>query len=108
MKRRPVKLIVSLILMLIVSCNEPETVVTNYIHTDGSVTRKLEMKSIEGDVNKRFKISDIQVPFDNTWAVKDTIRLDQKGDTTWIKTAIKQFKNNLVNNNFPPDSCKEF
>jgi hypothetical protein len=93
MKRRPVKLIVSLILMLIVSCNEPETVVTNYIHTDGSVTRKLEMKSIEGDVNKRFKISDIQVPFDNTWAVKDTIRLDQKGDTTWIKTAIKQFKN---------------
>jgi hypothetical protein len=93
MKRRPIKLIVSLILMLIVSCNEPETVVTNYIHTDGSVTRKLEMKSIEGDVNKRFKISDIQVPFDNTWAVKDTIRLDQKGDTTWIKTAIKQFKN---------------
>jgi len=93
MKRRPVKLIVSLILMIIVSCNEPETVVTNYIHTDGSVTRKLEMKSIEGDVNKRFKISDIQVPFDNTWAVKDTIRLDQKGDTTWIKTAIKQFKN---------------
>jgi hypothetical protein len=79
--------------MIIVSCNEPETVVTNYIHTDGSVTRKLEMKSIEGDVNKRFKISDIQVPFDNTWAVKDTIRLDQKGDTTWIKTAIKQFKN---------------
>lgn len=93
MKRRPVKLIVSLILMIIVSCNEPETVVTNYIHTDGSVTRKLEMKSIEGDVNKRFKISDIQVPFDNTWTVKDTIRLDQKGDTTWIKTAIKQFKN---------------
>jgi hypothetical protein len=79
--------------MIIVSCNEPETVVTNYIHTDGSVTRKLEMKSIEGDVNKRFKISDIQVPFDNTWTVKDTIRLDQKGDTTWIKTAIKQFKN---------------
>jgi hypothetical protein len=64
MNRKPVKLIVFFVLMFIMSCNEPETVVTNYVHPDGSVTRKLEMKSIEGDKNKRFKISEIQVPFD--------------------------------------------
>ncbi len=93
MKRRSIKLIVSLILMLIVSCNDPETVVTNYVHTDGSVTRKIQMKSIEGDIKKRFKISEIQVPFDSTWAVKDSVELDNKGDSIWIKTAEKQFKN---------------
>ena len=93
MKRKSVKLIVLLILMLIVSCNEPETIVTDYVHPDGSVTRKIEMKSIEGDVMKRFKISDIQVPFDSTWAVKDSIELDKKGDTIWVRRAEKEFKN---------------
>jgi hypothetical protein len=71
MKRSSLKMTVSLILMLIVSCNEPETVVTNIVHTDGSVTRKIHMKSIEGDVNKRFKTSDIQVPLDSTWTIKE-------------------------------------
>ncbi len=54
MKKKSVKLILSLILMLIVSCNEPETVVTDFVHPDGSVTRrKIEMKSIEGDICKK-------------------------------------------------------
>ena len=92
MKRKPIKLIVSMVLLFVVSCNEPETVVTNYVHPDGSVTRKIEMKSIEGDAKKRFKISDIQVPFDSTWNVKDTFALDKKGDTTWIRRGEKLFK----------------
>jgi hypothetical protein len=75
------------------SCNDPETVVTNYVHPDGSVTRKIEVKSIEGDKNKRFKISDIQVPFDITWAVKDSFALSEKGDTIWFRKAEKLFKN---------------
>ena len=74
MKRKPINLIVAFILTLVVSCNEPETVVTNYVHPDGSVTRKIEMKSIEGDIKKRFNISDIQVPFDSTWTVKIRLR----------------------------------
>jgi hypothetical protein len=93
MNRKPVKLIVFFVLMFVMSCNEPETVVTNYVHPDGSVTRKIEMKSIEGDKNKRFKISDIQVPFDNTWAVKDSFALSEKGDTSWFRQAEKLFKN---------------
>ena len=93
MNRKPVKLIVFFILMFIMSCNEPETVVTNYVHPDGSVTRKLEMKSIEGDKNKRFKISEIQVPFDITWSIKDSFALSKKNDTIWFRTAEKLFKN---------------
>ena len=54
MKR--IKLIASLILIMIASCNEPETVVTNYVHPDGSVTRKIEMRNKEN----RFKLSDFK------------------------------------------------
>jgi hypothetical protein len=93
MKRKSIKLTISLILILIVSCNDPETVVTDFVHRDGSVTRKIEMKSVEGDIKKRFKISEIQVPFDSTWAVRDSIALDNKGDSIWFKKAVKQFKN---------------
>jgi hypothetical protein len=94
MKKNSIKLILSLILMFIVSCNEPETVVTNIVHPDGSVTRRLVMKSTEKDREKRFKKSELQIQFDNTWSVKDSAVLERKGnDTIWIRTAQKLFKN---------------
>jgi len=89
MKRKSIKIVVSMILILIASCDEPETVVTNYVHPDGSVTRKIEMRNLKNS----FKKSDIQVPFDSTWIVKDSIEINKKGDTTWIKRAVKQFRN---------------
>jgi hypothetical protein len=88
MKRNTLKLIVSFILLFIISCDEPETVVTNYVHTDGSVTRKIEMHSAKN----QFKMSDLQISFDSTWAIKDTIKIGEKGDTTFIKSAEKLFK----------------
>jgi len=88
-KRKSIKVILSLILVFVVSCDEPETVVTNYVHPDGSVTRKIEIKNGKNN----FKKSDFQVPLDSTWIVKDSIEINQKGDTTWIKRAVKQFKN---------------
>lgn len=100
-----------MILMMIVSCNEPETVVTNYVHPNGSVTRKIVMKSIEGDVNKRFKISDIQLPLDSSWIVKDSCEVTEKGDTIWVRRAEKLFKSvNDINLVYKSDSSsnKEF
>jgi hypothetical protein len=88
-KRKSIKVILSLILVFVVSCDEPETVVTNYVHPDGSVTRKIEIKNGKNN----FKKSDFQVPLDSTWIVKDSIEINQKGDTAWIKRAVKQFKN---------------
>lgn len=94
MKRNSIKLVVSLIIMFIVSCNEPETVVTNFVHPDGSVTRRIEMKSSEKDQAKRFRISELQLQYDNTWTVKDSaIARDKGGDTLWVRTAEKLFKN---------------
>lgn len=89
MKRKSLKLAISCILVMIVSCDEPETVVTDVVHPDGSVTRKIEMRNMEN----KFKIKDIQVPFDTTWTVKDSLEIDKKGDTTWVKRAEKFFIN---------------
>ena len=101
MKTKSFKLIVSLILLLVVSCDEPETVVTNYVHPDGSVTRKIEMKNNEN----KFKLSDLQVPFDNTWTLKDSLEIDEKGDTTWVKRAEKLFRNiDEINLSYKSDS----
>jgi hypothetical protein len=89
MKRRVLKSVLLMVLLMVFSCDEPETMVTNIVHTDGSVTRKIEMKNMEN----KFKLSDLQVPFDSTWVIKDTIEIGKKKDTTWIKTAEKLFEN---------------
>jgi hypothetical protein len=89
MKRKSIKIVVSMILILIASCDEPVTVVTNYVYPDGSVLRKLEIRNPKNN----FKITALQVPFDSTWTVKDSLEISAKGDTTWIKRAEKHFKN---------------
>jgi hypothetical protein len=89
MKRTSLNPILFFLIMVVASCDEPETTVTNYVHTDGSVMRKLEMRNHK----KNFKKSDLQVPFDSTWVVKDSCEVNAKGDTTYIKRAEKLFKN---------------
>ena len=75
--------------MIVVSCDEPDTVVTNIVHPDGSVTRKIEMRSSKN----KFELPGLQVPYDSTWAITDSCEVSGKGDTTWIKRAEKLFKN---------------
>lgn len=82
-----IKLIPALIFFLVISCDDPVTVVTNYVHPDGSVTRKIEMRNV---VNK-FEQSKLQIPFDETWTIKDSIEINEKGDTIWVKRAEKLF-----------------
>lgn len=73
--------------MTAISCDEPETLITNYVHADGSVTRKIEMRNIKN------KFGSLQVPFDSSWIVTDSLEINEKGDTTWVKRASKLFKN---------------
>ncbi|MBK7710125.1 MAG: hypothetical protein IPJ37_03550 [Bacteroidales bacterium] len=75
MKRISIRSIVLLMLMVVVSCDEPDTIVTNIVHPDGSVTRKIVMRY----GNKGLKKSDIQVPFDNTWEITDSLEVGAKG-----------------------------
>jgi|WetSurMetagenome_2_1015567.scaffolds.fasta_scaffold00005_34 hypothetical protein len=101
MKTNTLKLVISFILILIVSCDEPETVVTDIVHPDGSVTRKIEMKSLA----KEFKTSDLQVPFDTTWSVRDSIEFQGHNDTIYVKRAEKLFKNtDELNQSYIADS----
>lgn len=101
MKRKPLKIVVSLILVMVASCGEPETVVTDIVHPDGSVTRKLEMKNGENN----FKISNVQVPYDSTWIIRDSLEISEKGDTTYVKRAEKLFTStDEINNDYQADS----
>jgi len=87
MKSRKLKLVISVVLVLAASCNEPETIVTNIVHADGSVTRRIEMKNLEN----KFEVSDLQVPFDSTWTIRDSLEINTEGDTIWVKRAEKLF-----------------
>jgi hypothetical protein len=101
MKRKPLKIIVSLITVMMVSCGEPETVVTDIVHTDGSVTRKIEMKNTDNN----FKISNVQVPYDSTWIITDSLEISDKKDTTYVRRAEKLFASvNDINNEYLTDS----
>lgn len=74
-------------IILLVSCDEPETIVSNYVHADGSITRKIEMRFVKN----KFNPNDYQVPFDSSWKLSDSIEVNGKGDTTWVKRAEKTF-----------------
>jgi len=101
MKNRKIKHLISVILIISASCNEPETVVTNIVHPDGSVTRRIEMKNSEN----KFEFSDLQVPFDSTWIIKDSIEITGEGDTIWIKRAEKLFTGiEEINRDYKADS----
>ena len=89
MKKFWFKFVTLLIMLIAFSCDEPVTVVTNIVHPDGSVTRKIDMRNTKNTFEK----SVLQVPFDDTWMVTDTCEVGKKGDTTWIKRAEKLFRN---------------
>ena len=89
MKKIRFKMSMLLIMITAFSCDEPVTVVTNIVHSDGSVTRKIEMRNIKNNFEK----SGLQVPFDSSWIIRDTCEIGLKGDTIWIKRAEKVFRN---------------
>lgn len=98
---RKLKLVISMVLVIVASCDEPETVVTNIVHPDGSVTRRIEMKNIEN----KFEMSDLQVPFDSTWTITDSLEINMEGDTIWVKRAEKLFSNvDEINRTYLSDS----
>ena len=75
-------------MFLTYSCGEPETTVKNIVHADGSVTRQIEIRSSGSEIND----FDIQVPYDSTWKISDTIDITNGKDTTWIRMAEKTFR----------------
>ena len=75
-------------LIFLFSCGY-ETHVINTVHEDGSITRKVIVKSDKTDFNPKVH----RVPIDSTWQTDITYDVDTKNDTTWIFTAEKYFTN---------------
>jgi hypothetical protein len=101
MKSLSSRLVMFLVLAAAVSCDEPDTVVTDVVHPDGSIARKIEMRNS----SNKFEKKELQLPFDSTWVVRDTCEVDPKGDTTWIKTAEKLFSGvEEINREYQDDS----
>jgi len=101
MKNKKLKIIIATVLILTASCNEPETVITDIVHSDGSITRRIEIKNKEN----KFEVSGIQVPFDNTWSIRDSLEININGDTIWVKRAEKLFKSaDEINRDYESDS----
>ena len=82
------KISVSLVLILsIISCEGPETTVTNIVGRNGSVLRKAEMSYTGG----KLALTDFNVPVDSSWNLADSMAISEKGDTTWFLFAEKLF-----------------
>ena len=73
--------------LLLWGCDGPETVVTNIVHADGSVTRRVEMRS----GNEVVEPESCKVPVDSTWNIVTSMEVSDKGDTTWVIVAEKIF-----------------
>ncbi len=98
--KKKISLTIALCLIL-VSCDEPETVVTNIVRRDGSVLRKIEMKNSKNE----FQAKSFQVPVDSTWKQTDSISISADGDTTWYLFAEKIFENtDAINSEYLADS----
>lgn len=98
---RKLKFVISMVLVIAASCNLPETIVTNVIHRDGTVLRRIEMKNSENT----FEVSDLQVPFDSTWTITDSLEINIEGDTIWVRRAEKLFSDiEEINRTYLSDS----
>ena len=77
MKRKIKISILFVSLVIMISCIT-ETIVVNTVHEDGSVTRKVTMKSDEELICPE----DYRVPVDSTWQTEITFEVSEKNDTT--------------------------
>jgi hypothetical protein len=103
MKRLKLKILIPLIIGLLVACDDPLTEVTDIVRSDGSVLRKIEMRSSKNNIEGYT----CQVPYDHTWKISDSIEIGSKKDTTWIRRAEKIFKNTTeLDNSYKNDTSK--
>ncbi|MFC2081516.1 hypothetical protein ACFLR8_04835 [Bacteroidota bacterium] len=79
-------LVLSMIMLF--SCDYRKTHVTNTVHTDGSITRKVTVKT---NTRKYLEPKSYDVPIDNTWEIEITLDVNDENDTSWFLTAEKHF-----------------
>lgn len=91
------------LLMAFISCDGPDTTVTNIVGRNGSVVRKAELRYTQNKLN----IADFTVPVDSSWNLRDTVVITAEGDTTWILFADKHFESaDAINEAYLADTGK--
>lgn len=75
------------LLMAFISCEGPDTTVTNIVGRNGSVVRKAELRYTQNKLN----LADFTVPVDSSWSFRDSVVISAEGDTTWLLFAEKFF-----------------
>ena len=91
------------LLMAFISCEGPETTVTNIVGRNGSVLRKAEMRHSSPIPD----ITGFKVPVDSTWNLKDSLFISAEGDTTWFILAEKLFESaDAINEAYLADTGK--
>lgn len=88
MKRKIIIVIFSIVILIISSCEGPDALVINIVHTDGSVTRKIILTYTKDE----FNLDKCQIPVDSTWNITRDYDISEKGDTTFTLTALKEFE----------------
>lgn len=87
--KRTIKICFTVLSMIMFfSCGDNETHVINIIHEDGSVTRKVTVRTTNKEdlEHERYR-----VPIDSTWQIDITFDLNENDDTVWLLAADKHF-----------------
>jgi len=81
--------LIILSMIMLFSCDYRKTHVINTVHKDGSITRKVSVKT---NTRKYLEPKTYDVPVDNTWEIDITMDVNEENDTTWLLTAEKHFE----------------
>ncbi len=87
MKRKINVILVSLVMLIMSSCEGPDALVINIVREDGSLTRKIILTYTKDE----FDLDKCQVPVDSTWNITKEYDISEKGDTTYTLTAVRDF-----------------
>jgi hypothetical protein len=97
-----------LIIPLLESCDIKETILTNMVHRDGSITRKVTVRT---NLREKLNFQEMEIPMDSTWKTeinwkKEQLEEDSADlDTVWYLTAEKHFENvKAINSDYQNDN----
>ncbi|MCP4312145.1 MAG: hypothetical protein GY790_12840 [Bacteroidetes bacterium] len=94
--------IVYISILFMFGCDEYNTNVTNTVHADGSVSRKVIMTN---NTSEDFDPGKYQVPLDSSWTLEYSMEISEKQDTVWILTGEKHFESvEAINADYEADT----
>lgn len=73
--------------LILAACDDPNVLLSNIVHKDGSITRKIVMTWDKPD----FDLEGARVPIDTSWLIERSSSVSENMDTIYTLTAEKTF-----------------